>query len=131
MILDEFGAEGVESLYMNLLSLKDFLDFSHMFLAASLEKVSARIWDESMFSFSTMYAIFAVMVVVLPMPAPARISWGACVCWMAESWRGFRIERRVSNIFIATLVKLVLTQSKRLIHSIDRIFIKRYLEFTE
>jgi hypothetical protein len=45
-----------------------------MFLAASFEKVSARIWDGSMFSFSTMYAILAVMVVVFPVPAPARIS---------------------------------------------------------
>ena len=53
-----------------------------MSLAASLEKVSAKIWDGAMFSFSTMYVIFAVMVVVLP--APARISWGeGC---------GFRIE---------------------------------------
>jgi len=34
-----------------------------MLLAASLEKVSARIWEGSMFSFSTLYAIFAVMVV--------------------------------------------------------------------
>jgi len=30
-----------------------------------------------------MYAIFAVMVVVLPVPAPARISWGpGCVLWL-------------------------------------------------
>jgi len=50
-----------------------------MFLAASFEKVSATIYEESMFSFLTMYAIFAVMVVVLPVPAPARISWGAWV----------------------------------------------------
>jgi len=54
--------------------------YSRMCLAASFEKVSARICEGSMFSFSTMYAIFAVMVVVLPVPAPARIRWGAgCV----------------------------------------------------
>jgi|GEM_PF-6925206 len=36
-----------------------------------------------MFSFSTMYAILAVMVVVLPMPAPARIGGGlVCVLWL-------------------------------------------------
>ncbi len=44
--------------------------YSRIFLAASLEKVRARIWEESMFSFSTMYAFLAVMVVVLP----------ACAC---------------------------------------------------
>ena len=36
--------------------------FLYMFLAASLEKVRAMIWDGAMPSFSTMYAIFAVMV---------------------------------------------------------------------
>ena len=45
-----------------------------MFLAASLETMRVRICDGPMFSFSTIYAIFAVMVVVLP--EPARISWG-------------------------------------------------------
>ena len=45
-----------------------------MFLAASLEKVRARIWEGSMFSVSTMYAILPVMVVVFPVPAPARIN---------------------------------------------------------
>ncbi len=49
--------------------------FTCMFLAASFEKVRASIREGSMPSFSTMYAIFAVMVAVLP--APARISWGA------------------------------------------------------
>lgn len=49
----------------------------------------------SIFSFSTMYAILAVMVVVTL--APARISWGACVCFMASSWRGFKVERRESR----------------------------------
>jgi hypothetical protein len=43
-----------------------------------------------------MYAIFAVMVVVLPVPAPARMSWEDWVCLMASSWRGFREERRES-----------------------------------
>lgn len=43
-------------------------------------------------SFSTMYAIFAVMVVVLPVPA--RISWGPEMCLMASSWWGLRVERR-------------------------------------
>ena len=68
-----------------------------MCLAASLEKVRARICEGSIFSFSTMYAIFVVMVVVLPVPAPARISWGAWVCLIEESWRGFKVERRESN----------------------------------
>ena len=71
-----------------------------MFLAASLEKVRARIWEGSMFSFSTMYAIFAVMVVVLPVPAPASISCGACVCLMTSSWRGFREEKVESNVIV-------------------------------
>ncbi|MDO8725502.1 MAG: hypothetical protein Q7J35_05500 [Candidatus Methanoperedens sp.] len=36
-----------------------------------------------MFSFSTLYAIFAVMVVVLPVPAPARIVGGlGCAGWL-------------------------------------------------
>ena len=71
-----------------------------MFRAASFENVSASIWEGSMFSFSTMYAIFAVMVVVLPVPAPARISWGLRVCFMASSWRGFRVERVESNVIV-------------------------------
>ena len=71
-----------------------------MCLAASLEKVRARICEGSIFSFSTMYAIFVVMVVVLPVPAPARISWGAWVCLMASSWRGFRVERVESNVIV-------------------------------
>jgi len=48
-----------------------------------------------------MYAILAVMVVVLPVPAPARMSWGACVCLMASSWRGFRDERVESSVIVA------------------------------
>ena len=36
-------------------------------------------------------AILAVMVVVLP--APARISWGAWVCFRASSWLDIREER--------------------------------------
>ena len=57
----------------------------------------------SMFSFSTMYAILAVMVVVLPVPAPARISWGAWVCLMASSWRDFKVERRGSKEINTTI----------------------------
>jgi hypothetical protein len=60
-----------------------------MFLAASFENVSVRIWDGSMFSFSTMYAIFAVMVVVLPVPAPARISWGGLGVFYGFKLAGF------------------------------------------
>jgi hypothetical protein len=48
-----------------------------------------------------MYAILAVMVVVLPVPAPARISWGDWVCFMASSWRGFRDERREFNVIVS------------------------------
>ncbi len=71
-----------------------------MCLAASLENVSARIWDGSMLSFSTLYAILAVMVVVLPVPAPARMSCGPWVCWMDSSWRGLRVERVESNVMV-------------------------------
>jgi hypothetical protein len=39
----------------------------------------------SMFSFSTMYAIFAVMVVVLPVPAPASIKFGLDIFCMASN----------------------------------------------
>ncbi len=83
---------------LNLRSKEDGVSIAHlwhMFLAASLEKVSASIREESRFSFSTIYAIFTAMVVV--MPAPARISWGAWVCFIDSSWRGFRVERRESN----------------------------------
>lgn len=31
---------------------------------------------------------FAVMVVVLSVPAPARMGWGPGLCLMAESWQG-------------------------------------------
>src|SRR5659263_775957 len=87
---------------------RSFSTFSRMFLAASFEKVSASIWEGSMFSFSTMYAIFAVMVVVLPVPAPARMSWGAWVCLMASSWRGFRDERREFNVMDTTFLFFIL-----------------------
>jgi len=36
-----------------------------------------------------MYAIMAVMVVVLPVPAPARISWGAGCVFDGEELAGF------------------------------------------
>ncbi len=75
-----------------------------MFLEASFEKYKARIREESMFSFSTMYVIFAVMVVILPVPALARISWGAWVCWIVSSWRGFRDERMGSKEICTTLI---------------------------
>ncbi len=58
--------------------------YSRMFLAASLEKVSASIREGSMFSFSTMYAILAVMVVVLPVPLRLRgsVEDPGCVLWL-------------------------------------------------
>jgi hypothetical protein len=38
------------------------------------------------------------VTVVLPVPAPARMSCGDCVCFMASSWRGFRFDGRESNL---------------------------------
>ena len=63
-----------------------------------------------MFSFSTMYAIFAVMVVVLPVPAPARISWGAlgvdsvCDALKRRSHYGTGFEQAINAWLIASLV---------------------------
>ena len=48
-----------------------------------------------MFSFSTMYAILAVMVAVLP--APARISWEDRVCLIEESWWDFMDDERMGS----------------------------------
>ena len=73
------------------------------FLEASLEKVSASIREGSIFSFSTMCTIFAVMVVVLPLPAPAKISWGAWVCFMDSNGRGFGVVSKESKEINTTL----------------------------
>ena len=51
-------------------------------------------------SFSTMYAIFAVMVVVLPVPAPAKIRGGGWVCLSVRRAGGrLRERRRLTNIY--------------------------------
>ena len=43
---------------------------------------------------------FFDMVGVLPVPAPARISWGAWVCLIASRWRDFKVERVESNVIV-------------------------------
>ena len=40
----------------------------------------------SIFSFSTMYAIFAVIVMVFPVPAPAKYQVRGWVCLREGSW---------------------------------------------
>ena len=65
-------------------SLKEFLDFfAHVPCAFFGEGEREEMGGVDVFLFG--HAILAVMVVVLPVPAPARISWGDCVCFMASS----------------------------------------------
>ena len=60
-----------------------------------------------MFFFSTMYAILAVMVVVLPVPAPARMSWGdgddgyvdECSGYYGVPGMSFILQSKCSGIF--------------------------------
>ncbi|MCX9083058.1 MAG: hypothetical protein OIN83_12770 [Candidatus Methanoperedens sp.] len=77
--LNDPGAEIMEGCCMDLLSLKEFLDlFAHVPCSFFGEGEREEL-EGSMPSFSTIYAIFAVIVVVLPVPAPARIIFGAWV----------------------------------------------------
>ncbi|MDO8725380.1 MAG: hypothetical protein Q7J35_04870 [Candidatus Methanoperedens sp.] len=52
-----------------------------------------------MFSFSTMYAIFAVMVVFLPVPAPARIRWGVGCGFRIGAGGGFSKVGESEKVF--------------------------------
>lgn len=75
-------------------TLTSFWTRSRISSAALLVKVTARMDAGWTPSSSINHAMRRVMTVVLPEPAPARMSSGPAVCVTASRWGAFRPRRR-------------------------------------